>query len=156
MKSAHLGERFARRLEKAFSRYGLKCEDYVKFLPHLTPPDYQTLNRIADVFLDSIGWSGCNSTLEALAHNLPVVTIPGDLMRGRHSNAILSMAGLRDMIARDIDQYISFAVRLVTDAGWRKQASEKISELKHRVYRDTDCIRGLEDFLKRAVSSYHA
>ena len=30
-----------------------------------------------DVFLDSIGWSGCNSALESLPHNLPIVTMPG-------------------------------------------------------------------------------
>jgi protein O-GlcNAc transferase len=152
--SAQLGERFIRRLEKAFSRYGLKCEDYVKLLPHLTPPHYQALNRLADVFLDSVGWSGCNSTLEALAQNLPLVTTPGDLMRGRHSCAILSMAGLHEMIAEDLDEYVSLAVRLATDAGYRGQLSEKISQLKHRVYRDTDCIRGLEDFLKRTVASF--
>jgi predicted O-linked N-acetylglucosamine transferase (SPINDLY family) len=30
-----------------------------------------------DIFLDSIGWSGCNSTLESLVHNLRVVTLRG-------------------------------------------------------------------------------
>jgi predicted O-linked N-acetylglucosamine transferase (SPINDLY family) len=153
-KSGYLGKRFVRRLEKAFSRYGLRYEDYVRFLPHLTPPHYQALNRLADVFLDSIGWSGCNSTLEAMAHDLPIVTLPGDLMRGRHSYAILTMAGIHEMIAQDIDQYVSLAVRLGTDSNWRRQISEKISRLKSKVYCDTDCIRGLEDFLKQAVSSY--
>jgi predicted O-linked N-acetylglucosamine transferase (SPINDLY family) len=33
-----------------------------------------------DVVLDSIGWSGCNSTLESLVHDLPIVTMTGDLM----------------------------------------------------------------------------
>lgn len=75
-------------------------------------------------------------------------------MRGRHSCAILSMAGLHEMIAEDLDEYVSLAVRLATDAGYRGQLSEKISQLKHRVYRDTDCIRGLEDFLKRTVASF--
>ncbi|MBN1569445.1 MAG: tetratricopeptide repeat protein [Acidobacteria bacterium] len=151
VRSAQLGERFMRRLAKAFARHGLKCEDYVGFLPHLAPRDYQGLNRIADIFLDSIGWSGCNSTLEALNHNLPVVTTPGNLMRGRHSCAILSMAGLNEMIAKDIDEYVSLASRLATDSSLRGQFAEKISRHKQLIYRDMDCIRGLEDFLRRIV-----
>jgi protein O-GlcNAc transferase len=154
VKSPYLGERFFRRLEKAFTRYGLRCADYVTFLPHLTPPQYQALNRLADVFLDSIGWSGCNSTLEAISHDLPVVTLPGNLMRGRHSYAILTMAGLDEMIAQDIDQYVALAARLGTDPQWRRQISEKTSQLKQKTYRDTDCIRGLEDFLRQAVASF--
>jgi protein O-GlcNAc transferase len=154
VKSAHLGERFMRRLERAFSHYGLKVEDYVKFLPHLPPPQYQALNRLADVFLDSIGWSGCNSTLEALSHDLPVVTLPGSLMRGRHSYAILRMAGLDEMIAQDIDQYVSLAGRLGRDTDARKQISDKISQLKNRLYRDTECVKSLESFLKDAVSRF--
>jgi protein O-GlcNAc transferase len=126
----------------------------VKFLPHLSPPHYQALNRLADVFLDSIGWSGCNSTLEALSHDLPVVTLPGSLMRGRHSYAILRMAALDEMIAQDIDQYVSLAVRLGRDTEERKRISGKISQLKHRLYHDTECVKGLESFLKDAVVSF--
>jgi predicted O-linked N-acetylglucosamine transferase (SPINDLY family) len=153
-RSEHLGERVFRRLEKAFLRFGLRCEDYVKFLPHLTPPHYQSLNRVADVFLDSIGWSGCNSTLEALSHDLPVVTLPGSLMRGRHSYAILRMAGLDELIARDIDEYVALAGHMGREAEMRSRISGKISQVKHKLYRDTDSIRHLESFLKRAVSSF--
>jgi protein O-GlcNAc transferase len=154
VKSAQLDERFIRRLGKAFSRHGLEAGDYVTFLSHLSPSHYQALNRVADVFLDSIGWSGCNSTLEALSHDLPMVTLPGSLMRGRHSYAILRMAGLDEMIVHNVEDYVSLAVRLGRDRELRKRFSEKIAERKPRVYRDTGCIRGLEDFLKSAVASY--
>jgi protein O-GlcNAc transferase len=153
-KSPKLGERFMHRLELAFSRHGLRCADYVKLIPHLDPAHYRALNQVADVFLDSIGWSGCNSTLEALACDLPVVTMPGKLMRGRHTHAILEMMGLHETEARDIDEYVAIAKRLGTDADWRKQIGEKISLLISRAYYDDACIRGLEEFLKKAVASY--
>jgi predicted O-linked N-acetylglucosamine transferase (SPINDLY family) len=154
VKSPQLGERFARRLESAFARFGLRSADYVKLLPHLDPPNYRALNELADVFLDSIGWSGCNSTLEALACDLPIVTMPGRLMRGRHTHAILKMMGLGETEARDLDEYVAIAERLGTDAEWRKHLSEKISRRKQLTYRDTACVRGLEEFLKGAVSSF--
>jgi protein O-GlcNAc transferase len=153
VKSPRLGERFTRRLEAAFARYGLRCADYVTLLPHLDPAHYQALNRLGDVFLDSIGWSGCNSTLEALGWKLPVVTMPGELMRGRHTHAILDMMGLKETEARDIDEYVAIAGRLGTDTEWRRHISERISQLKQRTYRDRVCIQGLEQFLEGAVST---
>ncbi len=154
VKSQSLGEKFKRRLESVFARYGLRCSDYVKFLPHLDPPHYKSLNEIADVFLDSIGWSGCNSTLEALSCNLPLATMPGKLMRGRHTHAILAMMGLTELEAKSVDEYVSVAKRLGTDPPYRNLVSEKISRLKQLAYRDTACINGLEAFLKKAVSSF--
>ncbi len=148
IKSPRLGERFTRRLESAFARFGLHCADYVKFLPHLDPPHYKALNEVSDVFLDSIGWSGCNSALEALSCNLPIVTMPGNLMRGRHTHAILSMMGLDGVEASSLDEYVALAGRLGRDPERRKEISEKISRLKHLAYCDTACIRGLEQFLK--------
>jgi protein O-GlcNAc transferase len=153
VKSQMLGARFARRLELAFARHGLHLADYVRFLPHLDPPRYKALNETADVFLDSIGWSGCNSTLEALSCNLPVVTMPGRLMRGRHTHAILKMMGMDDLEARDIHEYVALAKRLGTDAEFRRHISERISQFKHLAYLDKSCIDGLEAFLKKAFLS---
>jgi len=151
VKSQMLGARFARRLESAFARYGLHCADYIKFLPHLDPPRYKALNETADIFLDSIGWSGCNSTLEALSCNLPIVTMPGKLMRGRHTHAILSMMGMCEMEAHSVDDYVALAGKLAENDELRKNLSAKISQVKHLAYRDTACIRGLEHFLKDIV-----
>jgi len=153
-KSPQLGKRFISRLEEAFDRFGLRCADYVVMLPHLDAPHYLALNHLADVFLDSIGWSGCNSTFEALSCNLPVVTMPGRMMRGRHTHAILQMMGLQELEARDRDEYVLFAKRLGTDTEWRRHISEKISQCKQLAYRDNDCIRGLESFIEKTVSSY--
>jgi hypothetical protein len=47
--------------------------------------------RDVDVFLDTIEWSACNTTLEALAHGVPVVTLPG-------RRRVLRVAAVRDLI----------------------------------------------------------
>jgi len=109
-RSSTIEKQFLRRLETAFSRFGLRMEDYVKIVPHLDAAHYRAFNQLADVFLDSIGWSGCNSTLEALACNLPVVTMPGRLMRGRHTHAILKMMDICETEGRDMDEYIAIAL----------------------------------------------
>ncbi|MDR1728417.1 MAG: tetratricopeptide repeat protein [Acidobacteriota bacterium] len=156
-RSPTLGKRFLHRLDAAFAKFDLRVGDYVKLLPHLDPPYYRALNRMADVFLDSIGWSGCNSTMEALGCDLPVVTMPGHLMRGRHTHAILKMIGMDETEGRDLDEYVSLAVRMVKDPAWRSEVSGKIARTKHLAYRDMECIKGrggLEEFLQQAVADF--
>jgi len=151
-RSSTIEKRFLRRMETAFSRFGLRMEDYVKMVPHLDSAHYRAFNRLADVFLDSIGWSGCNSTLEALACNLPVVTMPGELMRGRHTHAILKMMDIDETEGRNIDEYVAIAVRLAKEPDRRREISEKIARNRHLCYRDIECVRGLEQFIRRAVA----
>jgi protein O-GlcNAc transferase len=144
-------EQFRLRISRAFERFGLKADDYVVFLSYLDQPKYEALNRMSDVFLDPIGWSGCTSTLEAIGCNLPVVACPGLLMRGRESGAILNMMGITETIAGSPDEYVMLAVRLAKDPEWRKQLSDTIAARKHLVYRDRVCITALEEFLEGAV-----
>lgn len=144
-------EQFRLRIQQAFDRFNLDANDFIVFSPRLDPEKYHALNNISDVFLDTPGWSGCNSAFEALACNLPIVTLPGELMRQRHCYAILTMMGLTETIAATLEVYIELAVRLGKDRDYRHHISEKIKANKHRIYHDKTCITGLEEFLIRAV-----
>ena len=146
-RGAHITELFRQRLNRAFGALGLKADDHCLFLPRLDEHKFVAASGQCEVFLDSINWSGCNSTLESLIHNLPIVTMTGPLMRGRHSMAILRMMGVTETIAETIDDYVSIAVRLARDVPWRTAVKAKISANKHRVYRDRTCVSALEEFL---------
>ena len=151
-RSQTLTRQFSLRLNKAFNKFNLSSEDYVIFLPSLDPGHYNAINCLSDIYLDSIGWSGGNTTLEAIACNLPIITCPGEFMRGRHSMAILNMMGVTETTASTIDEYIELAIKLGKDSEWRRYISEKIKNNKHLVYRDRTCITALEDFLERVVN----
>lgn len=145
---SELTEKFMRRLELVFQDRGLNASDHVLVTPHLNAADFSALNARVDIFLDSIEWSGCNTVFESLPFNKPIVTLPGSFMRGRHAYAILKMMGVKDTIAVNTDEYISIAARLAQDKQWRDDISAGISRNKHRIYRDRECISGLEKFLK--------
>jgi len=149
--SPQVTELFRSRLQQAFAGLGLNAENYCVFLPRLNPHQYVTAIGQCDIILDSIGWSGCNSILESLVHNRPIVTVKGALMRGRHAAAILTMMGVDETIAATIDDYVSTAIRLAKDTQLRTVLKAKIAENKHRIYRDMNCITALEEFLERAV-----
>jgi predicted O-linked N-acetylglucosamine transferase (SPINDLY family) len=121
------------------------------FLNRLSQSKFVAAAGLSDVFLDSIGWSGCNSALECLTQALPIVTFEGATMRGRHSAAILRMIGVEDTIATTVDDYVAIATRLGKDAQFRRAISSRMAENRHKIYRDRAPIAALEDFLEKAV-----
>jgi len=139
------------RLDRAFAAAGRKADDYCVFLNRLSQEKFVAAAGVCDVFLDSIGWSGCNSALESLPHNLPIVTMNGAFMRGRHSAAILRMMGVTDTIAATVDDYIAIAARLANAPAFRETIRQRIADNKHKIYRDRACITALEDFIENAV-----
>ena len=75
---------------KRFSACGLQTGNHCILLSELDRFSYWNLLLHGDVFLDAMGWSGGVSAFEAIACHLPIVTLPGTLMRSRQSYAILT------------------------------------------------------------------
>jgi protein O-GlcNAc transferase len=144
-------EIFRQRLTAVFAARGLDANHFCRFLPRLDAAGFAGVTRLADVFLDSIGWSGCNSTFEALDQGVPVVTLPGELMRGRHSAAILTMLGLPGLIAGSVADYVALAAALGTNKERRAALSETIKRDRIRLYNDRACLDGLQHYLEDAA-----
>ena len=143
--------KFLGRLELAFAAEGLRAEEHCVILDRLSAEQFSSVLGLSDVYLDSIGWSGGNTTLESLEHGLPIVTIAGEFMRGRHTLAIAQQMGLDEAVVRSIDDYIALAVRLGNNPEERAAMHAKITDRKARVYRDVSAIRALEDFLEHVA-----
>ena len=140
------------RLERAFAAFGLNAADHCVVLPraqtatHSSPPS-------APATSSSTASAGRAATRpwRASQLTLPIVTMTGPLMRGRHTTAILNMMGVEDTITATIDDYVATSVRLAQDVQWRMAIKHKISENKHMLYRDAASVSALGDFLNRAV-----
>jgi len=139
------------RLERAFSAAGMRAEHHCVFLNRMSQSQFAAAAGLCDVFLDSIGWSGCNSALECLPQALPIVTFEGPTMRGRHSAAILRMIDVTDTIAATVDDYVAIATRLGQDTQFRQTMSSRMAENRHRLYGDRAPVTALENFLESAV-----
>jgi predicted O-linked N-acetylglucosamine transferase (SPINDLY family) len=146
-----VNELFKSRLERAFAAFGLKAADHCVFMPRMEMNHFAASAALCDVMLDSIEWSGGNTTLEAIAQDLPVVTHEGPFMRGRISAGILRMMGMPETIATTIDEYVALAARMGTDPAWRLALKARLTVDKERLYRDRTCIAALEAFLERAA-----
>lgn len=147
-KEEHATRVFSDRLYRVFADAGLSSDNRVILLPRLSQQDFFAVNRAADVVLDSIGWAGCNSTLEALACDRPVVTLPGETMRARHGLAILNRIGLGELIARDKNDYVAIAARLGSDPAWRQDIGARIAARKDALYGDRAPLDALASWLE--------
>jgi protein O-GlcNAc transferase len=139
---------FRHRLDTAFAAQNLDFAHHCRFLPTLPPAEFAASLRCTDIFLDSISWSGCNTTLEALAFDLPIVTCSGALMRGRHSAAILAVMGMTETVAGSLEEYVDLAIRLGENPTWRREISARLAAGKWQLYSELAPVRALESLLK--------
>lgn len=71
----------------------------------------------ADLFLDTPAYSAGTTCLDALWAGLPVLACPAGSYAGRQSASALAAAGLHELIATGLDDYLARAMRLASDPG---------------------------------------
>ncbi len=114
-----------RRLVARLARAGIGA-GRLRMLPQCAHDDFLRINGVCDVMLDTLHWSGGNTSLDALASGLPIVTLPGPLMRGRQSAAMLAAMGLPELVAADEDAYVRRAAQVAHDEGYRRDLTARI------------------------------
>jgi protein O-GlcNAc transferase len=142
-----LSEKLHARLAAAFAGAGLDPDRHLKFLPWLSRAEFHALMRRAELCLDSIGFSGFNTALQALECSLPIVTCEGRFLRGRLASGILRRIGLHELVAGDKRAYVATAVELVRAPSLRQALRQRIESQRHVLYADTAPMRALETFL---------
>lgn len=138
-----------RRLKPTFSRRGLSTQKHLHFLPAVSHEAYLAVNRLCDVMLDTVHWSGGNTALDALSVGLPIVTLTGPFMRGRQSSAMLRSMGMDRLIASDRWQYVTLAAQLGTDAAWRMDCRHHLLSANSMLFEDSVPVAALNDLLTR-------
>lgn len=141
-----MNRRFLERLRSALTLRGLSTKRLI-LLPHMSRSRYLELNRLCDVMIDTTRWSGGNTSLDALAASLPVVTRWGRFMRGRQTAAMLQLMGIPELVVEDDEAFIHTALQLGRDKIWRDQVSGRIKASHSRLFDDSNPIRALEKFL---------
>ena len=123
----------------------------IYFLPSLDHHDFLNLNALADVMLDPIHFGGGNTSYEAFALGVPVVTQPSNMLRGRITWALYQQMGVLECAVRSPTEYIDLAVRLGTDADYRAHVSAKIKAASEVLFENPGGIWELEEFFQMAV-----
>lgn len=143
---------FRARMAKICQSYGVDFERRCLLLPRLGKAEFCWVNREADVMLDTSFWSGCNTTFESLVHGTPVITLPGNTLRGRHTWAILRLHGLTELAAGTEQEYVALATRLATDEEYHAEIVARIEAIQGDLFGDDSVITALEGFFERSLT----
>jgi predicted O-linked N-acetylglucosamine transferase (SPINDLY family) len=135
------------RLQFAFTNAQLDVHQFLRFIPFLPREEFYGLMQKADLYLDTIGFSGFNTALQAILSDLPIITIEGAHMRGRLASAILKHMGLERWICQSDKGYIDLAAELIQNRELLSNYRDKMMQSKAILLNDLEPIRALENFL---------
>ena len=149
---AAMSTQVEQRLRKAFAKAGVDPDRTIAWIPTLDRGRFFGLMRRATALLDTIGFSGFNTALQALECDLPVVAFEGEFMRGRLASGPLRHIGLHALVATSAAGYADIALRLVDDTAWRAETAREIALRRPALFDDRASVRALEDALYEAVT----
>lgn len=144
----NLSDLLKARLEQAFSQAGLDFARHVRFISAQPLQVFHGLLRRAHIALDTIGFSGYNTAIQAIEAGLPIVTRDSRFLRGRLASGVLRRLGLTELIAQTTDEYVSLAVKLATDSEFHQRVRSEIARRRALLFDDVAPIRHLEDLLE--------
>jgi len=128
--------------------------DRVEFVPRMELNKFLGLTILADAVLDVPTFSGGNSSIEMFAMGVPIVTLPGNFLRGRITLACYKQMGLSDLVASDEESYISLALRLARDSDFRKRMQADIQANSDKLFETIEPVRELEAFFHAAHDAW--
>lgn len=127
----------------------------VAFVNRLSEQQFLMLLKCADVLLDPPHFGGGNTSYEALALEIPIVTWPGPFMRGRVTAGIYRTMGFTDLIADDAEHYLQLAYRVANDLEYRRYCQEQIRQRSSVLYENMAAVHEMEDFFIAALAAAH-
>jgi predicted O-linked N-acetylglucosamine transferase (SPINDLY family) len=135
---------FKLRLKRLFEFNNLDMDEYVIFLPWMKPSDFFWVLKYSTVYLDSIGFSGFNTAMQAIECTTPIVAYEGLFLRGRLASGILRRLNLDELIANTKEEYVRLVVKIATDYSYRQKIIDLIRKNKDILFDDLQPIRDLE------------
>lgn len=150
-KADELMQRLRTRLARSFAAAGLDLNAFAAFVPWQSRAQFGGLLAQADVFLDTLGFSGFNTAMQAIECGLPIAAWEGRFLRGRLASGVLRRMGLDELVAREDTAFVDAAVRLARDAAYWGSVRERTLAARSRLYRDVEPVRALEKFFEETV-----
>ena len=128
-------------LERRLQRSLRDLTRRVTFVDSLAYQDFLSLVRSSDVMLDTVHFNGQNTSLEAFAMSVPVITLPGRLQRERHTYGMYRAMGFMELVAATPEQYVALAMRVANDEEYREHCRSSIAQSCGVLYENMDFVR---------------
>ena len=140
------------RLEHEFVDAGLDPHEYLRFITWQPRPLFFGLLKRADIYLDTIGFSGFNTAMQAAECGIPIVTREGEYLRGRFASGILKRMDMPELVAHTNEEYVELAIRLAIDERYRCSVRKRIETNSSILFNDLAAHDALEKFFLRIAT----
>jgi predicted O-linked N-acetylglucosamine transferase (SPINDLY family) len=140
-------------LTERVARLNPSARERMRFLKWIPHPEFFSLARLADAFLDPILFGGGRTCLELWAYGVPIVTWPGPFLRGRIAYGGYRQMGHTDLVARDPTHYVDLCLELAKDKAKRARMGAEIAEAAGALYEDKAAVREIERFFLAAIEA---
>lgn len=147
-----VNDAFVARIGAALRATGVDPVKTLELLPMVPHDEYLGTLSAADVLLDTTGFSGGNSSFDALAVNAPIITHRGAMLRGRQTAAMLDIAGVPEFAADSDDDYVVNAISLASSKQRQRQVCERLSLGGAALFDNASATRALETALLKLVA----
>lgn len=140
-------------LRKEASKVGIS-EDRIVFASRVAPEAYLARFGVPDLFLDTFPFNAGTTANDALWMGLPVLTCTGRTFASRMAGALLTAAGLGELIATSLSDYEEMAVELAADPGRCGRIRDRLKEVRRSgvLFDTARFVRNLEDHFQRLVA----
>lgn len=98
-------------LKKEAEQYDIN-PDRIIFAGRVLPEEYLARYRLVDLFLDTFPFNAGTTANDALWMGVPILTISGRAFASRMAGALLTAAGLPQLITQSMSEYVEKAVSL--------------------------------------------
>lgn len=102
------------------------------FASRVPMDEHLSRQRLADLFLDTVPVNAHTTASDALWADLPILTCKGNAFVGRVASSILHAVELPELVATNLREYESIALRLATDASYMQSIRVKLKANKER------------------------
>lgn len=141
------------RLRQRFARTIPDVAGRIRYLPYMSLLDLAEVLRLSNVMLDTVGFNGGTTALEALSVGTPIITLPGEFLRQRGTYAHYNQIGLFDCVAQDEADYVRLATEIASCTDRREQIKQEILARNSVLFGQMGWIRPLSEYLLEALEN---
>jgi protein O-GlcNAc transferase len=144
-------------LERIRTIMGLEKIKRLKWYGSLEKDEFLNIVSISDVCLDPFPFGGCNTSYDAFAYNIPVITFPSEFLHGQFTNGLykkmareydsIDMIDMTECCVSSADEYAQLASRIGLNEKLRHKISRNIEMNKHFIFQEQESIDEWNIFL---------
>lgn len=121
------------------------------FAGRVSPENYLARYQLADLFLDSFPFNAGTTANDALWMGLPVLTCSGRSFASRMAGALLTAAGLEELITYSFEDYVNKAIWFATSSNDRQRIKDilRVQKVNGPLFDTRKFVSNYEKILKK-------